>query len=219
MKPDWTINFNNDKITATCLNAKVICDLKEHTISLFDKDVEISCKNSYLWNLKDFNSYMHEAYESLIKPDFNRQITKEALAEKLHGREYPAGSTDLENYYAADNGLIVIFGFSDDQIYFRGKINEEVYVGDDTDFIIVTPGVEIPYGDDDSDIYLKSSTFEPIVIEEDSSITENRIKTLFSPAEIDCTWLIKTDLPHASFDIMEDGELYCRGIIIDAADL
>lgn len=213
MKPDWKINFSNDKITATCLNAKVICDIKDYTIRLFDKDKEISCTNSYLWDLRDFNGYMHEAYENIIKPDFKK-------AEKLNGRVYPDVITDLENCYVAENGLIVVFGFSDDQIYFKGKINDEVYVGDETDFVIVPPGIEIPYGDDESDVYLKSEKFEAIVIEENSSITENRIKTLFSPEEIDCTWLIKTDLPHSSFDVMEDdGEIYCKGIIIDTADL
>jgi len=33
------------------------------------------------------------------------------------------------------------------------------------------------------------------------------------------SWTYRTDIPHATFEIVEDGEPYCRGIVIDVADL
>jgi hypothetical protein len=29
------------------------------------------------------------------------------------------------------------------------------------------------------------------------------------------SWVYETEMPHASFDIMEDGETYCRGIVVE----
>ena len=33
------------------------------------------------------------------------------------------------------------------------------------------------------------------------------------------SWTYKTDIPHATFEVMEDGEHYCRGLVIDINDL
>jgi hypothetical protein len=33
------------------------------------------------------------------------------------------------------------------------------------------------------------------------------------------SWTYKTDIPHATFDIFEDGEKFCRGIVFDIKSL
>ena len=33
------------------------------------------------------------------------------------------------------------------------------------------------------------------------------------------SWSYLTDIPHKTFDIMEDGEIYCRGIVFSLDDL
>ena len=33
------------------------------------------------------------------------------------------------------------------------------------------------------------------------------------------SWTYKTDIPHATFDVMEDGEKFCRGIVFSVNDL
>lgn len=43
------------------------------------------------------------------------------------------------------------------------------------------------------------------------------IEAIWSPDEIDASWLIKTDIPHATFDILEDGDLFCRGVVFALA--
>lgn len=37
--------------------------------------------------------------------------------------------------------------------------------------------------------------------------------------KIIASWVISTELPHAKFKIMEDGETYCIGIIINIQDV
>ena len=99
-----------------------------------------------------------------------------------------------------------------------GLIYDEIGMWDGGDFIIATPGTEIPV-DEDEETFRKAKEIEAIPIEGESNITKNRFNCLWSPEELECSWLIKTDLPNSSFDIMEDGELYCRGIVIDVSDL
>ena len=42
----------------------------------------------------------------------------------------------------------------------------------------------------------------------------------WSPSTIPgASWLIKTEVPHVTFDIMEDGEVFCRGVVLSIADI
>lgn len=42
-----------------------------------------------------------------------------------------------------------------------------------------------------------------------------RIFAHWCPSKMDCSWAYETDIPHESFRIYEDGELYCVGIVCD----
>lgn len=145
-------------------------------------------------------------------------MNKEKLAELINGRSYRNEMNKEEEQIAKENGLIVIFGASDDLVEFRGAIYDELDAYEGTHFIIATPGTEIP-DDEDEETYRKAKKLEAIPIEEESLTKKNRFEAVWSPDELDCSWLIKTDLPHSIFDIMEDGELYCRGIIIETESL
>jgi hypothetical protein len=145
-------------------------------------------------------------------------MNKETLAELINGRSYRNEMNKQEELIAEESGLIVIFGASDDLIEFRGAIYDEIDAYDGTDFIIATPGTEISV-DENEETYRKAKELEAVSIEERSSTKKNRFSALWSPEELECSWLIKTDLPHVSFNIMEDGELYCRGLIIEVAAL
>ena len=52
-------------------------------------------------------------------------MTKEELAELLNGRQYREEITSDEEKIAYENGLIVIFGASDDLTIFKGIIDTE----------------------------------------------------------------------------------------------
>ena len=145
-------------------------------------------------------------------------MNKETLAEMINGRSSRNEMHKEEEQIAKESGLVVIFGASDDLIEFRGAIYDEIDAYDGTHFIIATPGIEIPV-DEDEETYRKAKELEAVPIEEESPIKKNRFEAVWSPDEPECSWLIKTDLPHSTFDIMEDGELYCRGLIIEVAVL
>lgn len=48
------------------------------------------------------------------------------VAEKLNGREYGSELTDEEADQIKSIGLVVAFGYSDDNVEFRGAFNDEV---------------------------------------------------------------------------------------------
>lgn len=144
-------------------------------------------------------------------------MTKEQFAEMLNGRQYRNEITLKEGEIAKYNGLVVIFGASDDLIEFRGVIYDEIGALDGCEFAIATPGTEIKCTDEDK--YYRAKKLEIVELEHGKQVAENKFKALWSPDELDCSWLIKTTIPNASFDILEDGELYCRGVVIDIKDL
>lgn len=145
-------------------------------------------------------------------------MNKEEFATLLNGRSYRDEMSREEQEIAKVNDLIVIFGASDDLVEFRGAIYDEIDAYDGCDFIIATPGTEIPV-DERNETYRKAKVLEAVPVEQHCSVTKNRFKALWCPAGLDCSWLIKTDLPHAPFDILEDGELYCRGLVIEVSSL
>jgi len=145
-------------------------------------------------------------------------MEKEELAKLLNGRQYRNEIEESEEKTALDNGLVVIFGASDDLTEFRGEIYDEIGMYEGGAFIIAKPGDEIPV-DEDEETYRKAKEYEVIPIEDGSSVSKNKVTALWSPQDPDCSWIFKTAIPHATFDIMEDEDLYCRGIIISIYDL
>ena len=131
-------------------------------------------------------------------------MTKEELAAKLNGREYTQEMTKEEEAEANRNGLVVIFGASDDLIEFRGAIHDEEGAYDGTTVLIdpfgLLPGI-VERDDELEDLFRRRKTAQAIeAVRAHDGVT---------------SWAYKTDIPHALFDIMEDGEVYCRGIVID----
>jgi len=130
----------------------------------------------------------------------------EAAAE-LHGNEYGReGSRDLWASMKA-SGLVAIFGASDDLTEFRGAIYDEAGAGEVTEHRLTQKG--LPENDcDDSDCPYFRKLLKNIPV----AVTARWDHEGYS-------WFIETDLPHAPFDIVEDDEKYCRGVVIALADL
>ena len=105
-------------------------------------------------------------------------------------------------------GLIVIFGASDDLMELRGIEFDEI--GAPGVSLIDAKGL-LPNRDciDDDDALKDFFAREPLA---------RKVEALRA-AEDGTSWTYRTDIPHATFDIMEDGIVYCRGIVIDVADL
>lgn len=127
-------------------------------------------------------------------------------AERLNWREYREEMTAEEEKQAAADGVVIVFGASDDLIEFRGVIRDEL-------------------GAWDGGVY-KMTAAKDVVRVTDHSADMHRalpsVRAVWSPQKIGldvwASWEITTDIPHETFDILEDGELYCRGVVFAWVD-
>lgn len=122
-------------------------------------------------------------------------MTAKELACLLDGREYGNEIIKEEIAAAKAAGLVVVFGASDDLIEFRGVIDDEGGCYD---------GGAVYFDRD--------------------GISQNGEEKAFSIEAIWCgaddySWTYQTDIPHESFNIYEDGERYCQGIVFSMEDL
>lgn len=134
-------------------------------------------------------------------------MTIQEFARRLDDRPYGEEITREEEKEAKELGFVVVFGASDDLIEFRGAINDEAgcYEG--------------------GKIYINKDG----ILDEDKECDECKyfqevkkkckaIKALWCKEEA-WAWTYKTDIPHATFEIFEDEEQYCRGIVFDINNL
>lgn len=106
-------------------------------------------------------------------------------------------------------GLVVVFGASDDLMEFRGAIYDELGAYNGATAYVDEKGLlpdrdSIEDDDDLKDYFSRQSGAKPI-------------EALWNPGE-GYSWKFKTDIPHETFEITEDGEPYCRGIVFALAD-
>lgn len=141
-------------------------------------------------------------------------MTKEELAAMLNGRPYRNEITKEECALAKESGLVVVYGASDDLIEFSGAINDEAGAGEDFEILFTKDG---KFPSDDLIDQIKDE------LGEDFMPSLNKIMTIWCPEDAEdnviASWAYQTDIPHAKFDIMEDGERYCIGIVFNISDL
>lgn len=138
-------------------------------------------------------------------------MTPKELAEKLNGCEYRDELDRVTEQAAKMNGLVVIFGASDDLMELRGAINDECPCYEGGDVFLDAKGLLPSFehlredGDKDGlrDYFQRETGARKVEAEWDSD---------------GYSWTYKTDIPHATFDVMEDGDRYCRGIVFSLAD-
>ena len=127
-------------------------------------------------------------------------ITKE-IAAILDGMEY---GDDLR--YAKENGAVIVFGASDDLMEFKGAITDELAIYGD----------EFAYLNKDGLLKNKCDNAEcPYFI-------EKRLQAKSIAAVWDCggySWMYTTEIPHETFEVLEEGEKYCRGIVFSMEDV
>ena len=133
------------------------------------------------------------------------------LAAKLNGREYWHEITDEEVRQAKEAGLVVVFGASDDLIEFRGAIRSEGDCYDGREVLIDAKGV-LPSWDSASESEESAQEYF------ERKPKARMIKALFAK-EGSYTWTYCTVIPHEKFEIVEDGEPYCRGIVFNIGDI
>lgn len=143
-------------------------------------------------------------------------MTKEELAGKLHGRPIGNEITKAEAQEARQSRLVVIFGASDDLCELRGAINDELDSYRECLIFIERDGRLLrEINDEDTKILSKYDALRAVLTRHDKA-TKVSARWCKTP---EYSWTYETTAPHASFDVMEDDETYCRGIVIDLKEL
>ncbi|SUD59752.1 Uncharacterised protein [Ectopseudomonas oleovorans] len=134
-------------------------------------------------------------------------MTAAKLAEQLNGIEYPASiSRDLEAQAKAA-GLLIVFGASDDLMEFRGAIHDEIGCCDGgTAYLGAGDLLQNDCDSEDCPHFARAKERAP------------KIEALWCE-EPGYSWTYKTSIPHETFEVVEDGGPYCRGIVFALADL
>lgn len=130
------------------------------------------------------------------------------VAEKLNGIQYGSEGRILVLEYCRElrkEGIVVVRGYSDDLIEFDGAISDEFGAYDQ---YLNSKGLVRNECEDDHCPY-----FEKILKE-----VKYYIKPQWCEVEGYC-WTYDTNIPHITFDIMEDEDKYCRGIVFKLSDL
>lgn len=134
-------------------------------------------------------------------------ISPAQMAEMLNGRQYLDELTPDMLAQADACSLVIVLGRSDDIIVLKGALSASMgcYRGDDFKL--------------DREGFVVSECSEGGYCPYYKKYVE-RLPTLTSVwAEGEYSWSYRTDIPHASFDILEDDEKYCRGIVFSLNDL
>ena len=144
-------------------------------------------------------------------------MTLKEWAEKFNNMEY--GSTDIAdaNDELSKEGIVAVIGASDDLCEFYGALYEEFdcYNGENlywngTDFF--TNGRKERFLDYVDNEYPE---FFDICYK---MFNENTYYIKISDGE-DCQFVYDTNIPCEKFKVMEDGELYCEGLLFYIKDL
>jgi len=140
-------------------------------------------------------------------------MTKEELAAQLDGIKYPAYRSITKEQFAAarESGLVIVYGASDDLMEFDGAIRDEFgcYEGG-TAFIDKNGLIDRSQIDDDDD----EAIHEFVERKKSGHAIE-----AFWCKRGEYTWAYETSIPHATFTITNEEELYCRGLVFSITDL
>lgn len=135
-------------------------------------------------------------------------MTSKEMAALLDGNQYGQEITKEQEMTAADSNLVVVFGYSDDDVELRGEINDEVGAYNGATFHVNRKGVlhthDCGCGECEYFAFAKKAAAE--------------IKAIWHDAG-DACWTFETKIPHETFRIYEDGELFCIGIVFSVEDL
>ena len=128
----------------------------------------------------------------------------------LDGREIGDEITDKQAAEAKEAGLVVVFGASDDLMEFRGAIYGECGACDGSAALVDGEGLLPERGQIDDD-----DTLEKFFVRRK---TARQIRAIWNNCTLH-SWTYETDIPHATFEIVEHGTPYCRGIVFSMTEV
>ncbi len=183
----------------------------DDTVLSFDTAESLEVLIERLQKLKDMMSgdardcYKEIEYHCNFGQEGAGDMTLKKFAQMLDGREYGyLQFTSEEIQIAKANGFVIVCGASDDLMEFEGAIRDEGGCFEGGEVFFNKTGVVFPEDDERPDDCSQITALW--CAEKDENGT---------PA----TWAYQTDIPHETFKIWEDGELYCIGIVFSIADV
>ena len=136
-------------------------------------------------------------------------MNAKGIAAALNGSQYPLRiPTDIVKG-AKEAGLVIVYGASDDLMEFEGAIRDEL--GAPTTAYVDSKGLlpdrdSIRDDDELKDYFARQPHAKPI-------------EALWCK-EGEYSFTYRTDIPHETFEVLEDGcPPYCRGIVFALADV
>ena len=128
------------------------------------------------------------------------------LAAILDGRQYGSEITKEEEKLAADAGLVVVFGYSDDNVELRGAIDAEVSAYNGT--TVRLDGADVLENDceDENCPHFERAMAQAPFFRARWCATEN------------VAWTFDVQWPHHTFLVFEDDEVFCKGVVFALSD-
>ena len=133
-------------------------------------------------------------------------IAKKVATLLRMAMEYGEDIKEQDLQYAKVNGAVVVFGASDDLMEFRGAIEDEIDCYEGGEAHIDKNGVIVNKCDNEDCPYFQKKILHAKVI-----------TAIWDSEGYD--WIYQTEIPHETFDILEKGEKYCRGIVFLMEDI
>lgn len=138
------------------------------------------------------------------------------LAEAINGREYREEITKEESLFCKENNWVVLFWASDDLLEIRWKFYDEVWAWNWTKrYLYEWDLIDLEDTKEEMENWDVQDSIKKLVLKEIKTqwvyIVAKRWFEWYS-FYID-SWI--TGKKKAAFDILEDWEKYCRGIVLD----
>ena len=134
------------------------------------------------------------------------EVLLKSISKELDGIEYPVRIPKNVAEDAKKHGIVIVYGLSDDLMEFEGAIRDEVGCYNDGEVYVDAKGLIPDYSTVDKD---DKDAVRDCLAREGKG---HRIDALWCD-EPGYSWTYKTDIPHETFEGMESGDPYCRGIV------
>ena len=177
-------------------------DLKDNYLEVYKEKYRKEKSNKNIDFIKEFIEIELKYRMDKNMENKEKNLLLEEFTKKLNNVEYE----DLyrvikENTkFAKENNIVIVYGISDDLLEMEGAFFEEYSAFDGTKI----------YADLEKGLFVQ---------EDDIKELENKTKNDFPYylnafwCKNEIPWTIETNIPHKTFDILEDKEIFSRGIV------
>lgn len=126
--------------------------------------------------------------------EYLKNLAKRITESEFNDKPYRWFPKELNNE-AKENGIVVVYGQSDDLMEFEGALYDEFGCYEGETFYFDKNGKRV------------------------KNETENKIEAVWCDKNSEWTWSYKTEIPHETFEMYDDDEKYCLGFVFYKDDL